>query len=103
MTMSDQRSLPSLLHQIFNPDSRKVGFGWWLFIVSTWLRHNDKIESLHWLACAALATILIGGGTVVDDVIKAVRGFFEAKFGGGTPAPAAAAARAATPPAGAQP
>jgi hypothetical protein len=92
-----ERSLPSLLHHIFNADSRKVGFGWWLFIVATALRWHDKIDAVHWLGCAALSTVLIGGGTVVDEVIKAVQAFFAAKFGG-QPAVAAAAATPAPAP-----
>jgi hypothetical protein len=91
------RSLPSLLHHVFNSDSRKVAFGWWLFISSTWLRNSDKIDVKAWLICVFLAVILIGGGTVVDEIIKMGKAFLEARFGGGKAAAPASSAPAAPP------
>jgi hypothetical protein len=72
--------LPSLLHHVFNSDSRKVGFGWWVFIVSTYgaffARLSDSrplLEASDWLMCVALASGLIGGGTVADAWISKVK------------------------------
>lgn len=91
-----ERKVPSLLHHVFNADSRKVGFGWWLFIVSTALRWHDKIEAVHWLGCAALASVLIGGGTVVDEAIKVLKAWIPLRFGpAAAPSTPAAAAPAA--------
>ncbi len=62
--------LPSLLHHIFNADSRKVGFGWWLFIVSTTLLWETRLDSATWQTCVLMSTALIGGGTVADGWLK---------------------------------
>ena len=68
--------LPSLLHHIFNANSRKVGFGWWVFIVATYgaffARLSDSkpvIDASNWLLCVGIASGLIGGGTVADSWI----------------------------------
>lgn len=62
--------LPSLLHHIFNADSRKVGFGWWVFIVATYmLAKAHIITSEQWMECVMLSTALIGGGTLLDTFL----------------------------------
>lgn len=63
--------LPSLLHHILNPDSRKVGFGWWLFIVATVLLREKHIDANDWTFCMIAASTLIGGGTLGDSYINA--------------------------------
>lgn len=76
-------NLPSLLHHIFNPDSRKVGFGYQVFIWSTYgcfftrygLDHKPVIDADTWLLCIAISGTLIGGGTLADT-------FINARFGG---------------------
>lgn len=67
-------SLPSVLHHIFNPDSRKVGFGWWLFIISTVLLREKFIDSNDWMFCTAFASGLVGGGTIADSMISSKYG-----------------------------
>ena len=62
--------LPSLLHHIFNADSRKVGFGWWVFITATTLLAKAHlITADQWMECVMLSTALIGGGTLLDSYI----------------------------------
>lgn len=62
--------LPSLLHHVFNADSRKVGFGWWVFIVATTLLAKAHlITADQWMECVMLSTALIGGGTLLDSYI----------------------------------
>lgn len=65
--------VPTLLLHIFYPTSRKVGFGWALFIVSTaaaFFMHkpsgDPKLDASTWLICVAFASALIGGGTIAD-------------------------------------
>lgn len=83
MNDAKDRKLPSLLHHIFNADSRKVGFGWWVFIVASYgtffarimdgVVSRPVLESSDWLMCVALASGLIGGGTVADAWINKVK------------------------------
>lgn len=65
---------PTILLQVFYPDSRKVGFGWVLFLVSTlaafWLKGADGkplLDASTWLLTVTATTALIGGGTIADD------------------------------------
>ena len=70
--MAIKEYIPSIFLQIFNPDSRKVGFGWWLWIVaSAALFVGTKISSEQWMQCSLIAGLLIGGGTLGDSFIKA--------------------------------
>lgn len=98
MTMDPkkERRLPSVLHHIFNPESRKVGFGWWLFIVSTAMLFHGKIDAGTWSQTVWLAMGLIGGGTVADKLLD---GKLESIAGaiGKAIKPAADPAAAATP------
>ncbi len=55
-------------------DSRKVGFGLWLFSVSTGLCIFDKINSTDWLTTVFLCSALIGGGTIADTYLKGKSG-----------------------------
>ncbi len=83
---------PILLH-IFYPTSRKVGFGWALFIVSTlatFFMHkpsgDPKLDASTWLICVAFSSALIGGGTLPDSKLDLER----AKLNAGPAAPAGA-------------
>lgn len=62
--------LPRLLTNIVDPDSRKVGFGWTLFIVSTILLVKAKIDASAWQLMVSGSGVLIGGGTVADAWLK---------------------------------
>lgn len=66
--------VPKLLLHIINPDSRKVGFGWQVFIVSTWLLYAAKISADQWQGCVLLAGFLIGGGTLGDKWMEVRNG-----------------------------
>jgi hypothetical protein len=46
--------------------SRKVSFGVWLFIVANAYLWFKVIQSSDWMACVALASALVGGGTLGD-------------------------------------
>lgn len=83
---------PSILLHVLYPDSRKVGFGWVLFIVSTlaafYLRDavgKPLIDASTWLLTVTATTALIGGGTIADDAHDREM----AKIAGGTNAPPA--------------
>jgi hypothetical protein len=65
--------VPTILLHIFYPESRKVGFGWWLFnlasLAAFFLKGPDGkpfLDASTWLICAAFASALIGGGTIAD-------------------------------------
>ena len=66
--------LPSLIEHVFNPDSRKVGFGYQIFIWSTYAAFFAKgvdgkplFDASTWMLAVTAATALIGGGTIMDD------------------------------------
>jgi hypothetical protein len=59
-----------LFHLLSFRDSRKVGFGLWLFIIATFLLWYTKILSADWSTCAILSASLIGGGTLGDAFLK---------------------------------
>lgn len=74
------RWVPTLLLHIFYPTSRKVGFGWALFIVSTaaaFFMHkasgDPKLDASTWLICVAFSSALIGGGTLADSKLDLER------------------------------
>lgn len=69
--------VPSLLKQIFNPESKKVAFGWQIFIWATYGAFFAKVQggpnagaplmdASTWLLAVAASTALIGGGTIAD-------------------------------------
>ena len=65
--------IPTILLHILYPDSRKVGFGWWLFILSSaaaFFLHkangDPKLDASTWLICTAFSSALIGGGSIAD-------------------------------------
>lgn len=65
--------VPTILLHILYPDSRKVGFGWWLFILAsagTFYMHKGNgdplLDASNWLICTAFSSALIGGGTIAD-------------------------------------
>lgn len=67
------RWVPTILLHIFYPDSRKVGLGWWLFILASagaFFMHKadgaPKLDASTWLICVAFSSALIGGGTLAD-------------------------------------
>jgi hypothetical protein len=47
-------------------ESRKVGFGLWLFIAACLLLWRHVIVGDQWMDCMIMCSILIGGGTVSD-------------------------------------
>jgi hypothetical protein len=52
-------------------ESRKVGFGLWLFIVASYLLlKGSLITSEQWMTCMVMCSVLIGGGTVADSFLK---------------------------------
>lgn len=71
------RWVPTILLHVFYPTSRKVGFGWWLFILAsyaTFFAHkaggDPKLDASTWLICTAFASALIGGGTLADSKLE---------------------------------
>ena len=62
--------MPKIVALLLFYNSRKVGFGFWLFIVSTILLFRHLIQADHWMLCMALSATLIGGGTVADGWLK---------------------------------
>lgn len=58
---------PEIISLIIFNGSRKVGFGLWLFAVSTILLMKTRLSSADWMICMGAASTLIGGGTVLDS------------------------------------
>lgn len=80
--------IPTILLHVFYPDSRKVGFGWWLWIVaSVALFVGTKISSDQWMTCSLIAGLLIGGGTIGDSIIKSKLGVKEVPDAAPAPVP----------------
>lgn len=50
--------------------SRKVAFGIWGFWVATGFRAADKIPPEMWWWCFVLSALLVGFGTIVDDLVR---------------------------------
>jgi hypothetical protein len=57
---------PGIVRLLAFCGSRKVGFGLWLFFVSTGLLVRGHIGANEWMLCAGLVSALVGGGTVAD-------------------------------------
>lgn len=55
-------------------DSRKVGFGVWLFLIATVLLIFKCVNSADWFMCAMASSGLIGGGTIADKFLESKRG-----------------------------
>ncbi len=51
-------------------DSRKVGFGLWLFIAANVYLVRHLITSQDWFTAIALCSALIGGGTLGDKMLE---------------------------------
>lgn len=82
--------VPTILLHVLYPDSRKVGFGWILFIVATWATFFGRgadakalLDAQTWLLCVSMTSLLIGGGTIMDAKHEQAM----AKINGGTDAP----------------
>ena len=59
-----------ILKLLLFSNSRKVGFGLWLFITATVLLCNKFVGANEWMICAALSATLVGGGTVLDGYLN---------------------------------
>lgn len=59
-----------LLNLLLLGDSRKVGFGLWIFAASGVFLVWDKITATDWLTCIFLSSGLIGGGTISDKWLE---------------------------------
>ena len=56
-------------------ESRKVGFGLWLFLAASYLlMKGAHITSEQWMTCMVMCSVLIGGGTVADSFMKMKNG-----------------------------
>lgn len=51
-------------------ESRKVGFGLWIFLTSTYFLTQSLITADNWLLCVFLSTSLLGGGTIADKYLE---------------------------------
>ena len=60
-----------LIKMILFCESRKVGFGLWLFIVATTLLTQELIMANDWVLCVILSSTLLGGGTIGDRILEA--------------------------------
>ena len=65
--------IPKIIPILFFNDSRKVGFGLWLFIVAIGLLMENLIDADKWMLCVGLSAALIGGGTVADSWLGKVQ------------------------------
>lgn len=62
--------LPKIVDVLLFNESRKVCFGVYLFVVSNAFLWFKVIQSGDWMACIALSTALVGGGTLGDAYFK---------------------------------
>lgn len=60
----------NLLKILFGYGSRKVTFGWHLFIVANLFLVYKLISSDQWFTAIGLVSVLIGGGTLGDAYFK---------------------------------
>lgn len=60
----------NLLKLLFFMESRKVGFGLWLFMVANAFLMKHFIDSDRWFLCVTLSTGLLGGGTIADKYLE---------------------------------
>lgn len=60
----------NLVDGLTGKGSRKVVFGSVLFYVSSAFLAAGRIGSREWLYCALAATLLIGFGTILDDIVR---------------------------------
>lgn len=51
-------------------DSRKAGFGLWVFIAANIYLVKHLITSDQWFTALALSSALIGGGTIADKMLE---------------------------------
>lgn len=66
--------LPGALKILLFNESRKVGFGLWLFIVSCLFLVKGLIDGDKWMLCSGAASALIGGGTLADTWLGKKKG-----------------------------
>jgi len=59
-------TIPKLVMLLAFENSRKVGFGLWLFIAAGIFLVKGLIDADKWILCIGLVTALIGGGTIAD-------------------------------------
>lgn len=61
--------MPRLLRMMAFEESRKVSFGWYLFLTATGLLMFGLISADQWLFCVTGSGALVGGGTLADKWI----------------------------------
>lgn len=59
-----------LLAILLFEDSRKVAFGFYLFIFSNLFLAFGRINGSEWFMAVSLCAALIGGGTVLDEYLR---------------------------------
>lgn len=97
--------VPTILLHILYPDSRKVGFGWVLFLLASYGAFFAKhaivnaagvaqpvplLDASNWLICVAISSGLIGGGTIADAKHELEMAKLDALGGKDAPAPVVA-------------
>lgn len=60
----------NLIKLLIFKDSRKVGFGLWLFIVTNVYLVRHLVTSQDWFTVMALCSALVGGGTIADKMLE---------------------------------
>lgn len=68
-TESKRWKLPKWIHILALGESRKAGFGVWLFIVANVFLKTGKIDAGVWLKCVFVSGALIGFGSILDKVV----------------------------------
>lgn len=65
---------PNIVLILLFEDGRKVGFGVWGLIVSTYLAWTHIITGDVWFLCFLIAGSVVTGGTMFDTYMKAKTG-----------------------------
>lgn len=66
--------MPRLFKIVLLEESRKVGFGIWLFVVSIVFFAIDKLKAADFIQSMMMVWSLIGGGTIMDTYLKGKSG-----------------------------
>lgn len=59
-----------VVETLIGKQSRKVAFGIWGFMIGNGFLASSKISNHQWLIWSCLMAVLIGFGTIADDVLS---------------------------------
>lgn len=72
--------LPKWFKIITLTESRKVGFGVWLFVMANIFLDKAKIPAEIWVKCVFVSGALIGFGTILDRAVDKLADRWAGKY-----------------------